>query len=1211
MLCDLAYTTTARRIHEPLRCAYSGESTESIIYQLRQDVAKQLEVPKTKPKKCSRIFLFTGQGSHFAGMGAGLFKHCTMFRETLLCYQDMATMMGFPRFIDLISDPGDDVQSHSTVTIQLSIVALEIALAHVMKIWGITPDAVIGHSLGEYAALCVAGVLSVSDTLFLVGNRASLMEENLTPNSYSMLASSVEEQALVQLFFDLGLDSCSIACVNAPTITVSSGTLRDINRLEQHLKNQGQKTTMLRVPYGFHSRQIEPILEKLQRCAEGVVFSKPQIQVVSTLTGQVEKSTGTFSPEYIARQARGKVNFSKALESCRASGISGEGSLWFEIGPDPVCLGLARKTIDIPAANALPLLRSGDDNWRTISHTLKRVYQSGNPVNWHDFHKPFKGCLTLLSLPSYAFDTRDFWTPYTKPAPIVEVAEVTPTETVRKIPGFPTNSLQRVEEENIDGESISVVFTSLVSDSHLYETIRGHEVNGRLICPLGVFHDMALTAANYIYHTLHEEAGLPCMSVRGIELSQALIVNAASLDTIIRVSSSHHIAGNIVNIQFHSKKDDTLTFHGKCEVLFNKDVAMSVGASQTFLLKSRVSSLQGQATLGTAHRLLKPVVYQLFSGVVAYSSSYHTLQEVILDAGCNDAVATVKLPDVSNFGQHQLSPYWADACVQLAGFVLNSGLRYSHEYANLCTGFESWQPIVNLSAEKTYTVYVCMQDLPNSHTVTGDCFIFCEDELVQATLGIKFLRIKKSALSAILGGAGPSKPQAMVQRSQSNAKQINTGISTPGKYNDTKSQIYEMPRRLGPLVTIPSNTAPSQMSKRATTSPSTETDMLTSVLAIAATESGCSLEEMGNDTRYVDLGIDSVMAISILAEINRQLNLDLPAAFFLENETIGESRVALQKLINPGNAEISPESTVNRESESRSSPAQYREMSPVLFSPGPYDTSPSSFTPTPTSILGDEGANKLTTGKYYLTPAPAPKSKLLGKAIQYQGSRSGNMAKLFFMADETGSTFGYIQLPQLGPSLGVYGIEVPLTSDIDIDFYSLVDVYLSTLLSEQPDGPYILSGISAGAVIAFEVVRRLLEAGHDVLGLILIDCASPKAPGVVAQKANGITSCDTWYVKASQGQKLGSLTSLFATYEPKPIPRLKPSGFCLQILAEAHSEEFETGLTWTDLVPGLDTLRTDIKQGSFLTSSMVSYFEIQLQFPPKKVMYMLICISNR
>lgn len=1230
-LADLAYTTTARRIHEPLRCTYTGNSTRDIIRQLRDDVHKQSAAPKKKPKTGSCVFLFTGQGSQYAGMGADLFRDNPSFRETLLSYQELATGVGLPRFIDLISDPGLDISVQSTTKIQLAIVALEIALARTMKTWGITPDVVIGHSLGEYAALCVAGVLSVSDALLLVGNRAALMERHLIANAYAMLATGTTEESVRERFTKLKLESCSIACVNAPSVTVASGTLQDIEVLQKHMAAEGARSTLLRVPYGFHSGQVEPILEGIQHLAKGVVFSKPTIPIVSTLTGKVEREASAFSPAYLARQAREKVNYVEALKACQAAGLSSENSLWVEIGPDPVSVGLARRTLDIPAAQLLPTLKSGENNWRTISNAVRRVYESGASINWPEFHKHFKNSLTLLNLPSYAFDSRDFWTPYKEsevpsisaPGPVSSKSTVAAPSTVAttprasltgNTPGFPTHSLQQVDDEKIKGQAITTTFSSRISDSHLLEAIQGHAVNGQTICPLGIFQDMALTASKHAFHRMHANAKLPEMSIRNIDMSHALVVTAATLDVLLCVTSSYNTEDKIVDIQFHSKKGDTISPHGTCQVTFGENPTWKSSLSQTiFLVNSRMEALRDQANVGKAHRLLKPVVYQLFSSAVSYSSTYQALEEVVMDTKCTDAIGTVKLPDVSGLGQFHANPYWTDAVVHLAGFILNSSLRYPQDITCLAVGFDTWRSTTDLIPGETYTTYVCMQDVPKKQMVSGDCYVFRGEELVQAFLGIKFLRLKKIALNSILGIAQAPAPQVLPAPIQpvTPHKQTRKASVGNGDMFEAKKVHIQLPQRDETPKSLEPSSAIETQSPVAAGFDSAET--FKSLLSIVATESGCSLDDMTDDASYADLGVDSVMAITIFTMVNRAIGLDLPAAFFMDNETIGESKKALLEILD---AEGQTEPLEETDGDMKDLQPDFNDQPKLSLPPSPPSylgtpaSSLSSRSPSPGGetdrspmvppIVLDVVKPKESAVKVIPPQTQQKQPTVVSKVTHYQGPRTPDSEKLFFLADESGSAFGYIQLPSLGPNLGVYGVESPFARNpagLDLSVQELAQIYQAAIQKEQPSGPYMLGGVSAGAMLAFEVARGLLEAGQEVRGLLILDCVSPKLD-TPTNNGSGVKSVGR-FMKPSQVEHIKNTVSLFAAYRPAPLTSLQRPKVTLQVLAKnklrSDPSQPDT-LQWAEIIPGLQTSEVGIESGSFLALPVVSSHQSRVCF---------------
>lgn len=1116
-------------------------------------------------------------------MGAELFRECQQYREVIMSYQDMATIAGLPYFIDLISNADVDMSRQSTVKVQLALAALEIALAHLMKCYGVTPSLVIGHSLGEYAALCVAGVLSVSDTLLLVGKRAALMEKHLQANTHAMVVANMTEQQLEGVFSDLKVDSCQVACANAPSITVASGTTDDVERVKAQVDEKGGKTTLLRVPYGFHSDQVEPILEEFRQICRRTTFLKPDIPIASTLLGKIETEADAFSNDYLTRQAREKVDFVGALRAIEAVGSYGDDSLWLEIGPEPVCVGLARNTLNISASQTLPSLKSGDSNWKTLTSILKRAYESGIPVNWAEIHRGFKDSLTLLDLPSYAFDCQDFWTPYVKPENVTKSTQkpnLGPPINTRQ---FLTNSIQHVEDEVVDGSSIKTVFVSDVSDPFLLKAIQGHAVLGHTICSLGVFHDMALTAAKHVYGKLHKHAQPPSMSIRDINITQALNIADTTPDSVIRVVSSHDVTENAAHIQFFSQAGDKTSTHGGCRVVFEVGPTWDLDTSQSFLLKSRMNSLKEQARSKGAHWLLKPIIYQLFSNVVEYSSTYQSLEDVTLDAACNDAIATVRIPEVSQSGQFHLSPYCADASVQLTGFILNSGLRYAKDVACLATGFGSWQSSKNLATGETYTVYACLQDLPNSHIVQGDCYVFQDDEIVQATRGIKFLKLNRVAASALLGNTEAKQPQPnkTLLEPANQAKALSQTRSTPGEH---KIVVADTPYTWSE----PFGTSQKQTDIDAGTSTVDIGRQVELMLSIVANEGGYDTNEMTDDTRYTDLGIDSVMAINILAKLASQADIQLPAAFFLENKTIGDSKQALRDLLGGEIEDSTSEAPENQQALPSAAPSSDTTLLSPLTSSSWSMLRQSSIATSNDATLEEGDSLKIDemveAGDQ--SPPTHSESGLVCNAIQYQGGRSEGSKKLFFVADETGSTLEFIHLPKLDANVGVYGIESPFSGNVagsKVTFEELTGAYRAAIQKEQPSGPYLLGGVSAGAIIAYEVARQLLEAGEKVQGLLILDCGSTKVDLDRIQAADTDAAILS-LARPDQKEHVQKIISLCDSYQAVALSQGDGPQFSVQVLAKDQVASSE----WHDLVPGLLVQKSDIESGSFLEFSSVS-----------------------
>ena len=322
--------------------------------------------PISSNKKPKVAFAFTGQGSHYIGMGKQLFKDVPQFRADLEDYDHIACSHGLPSFIGLIDGTVQDLADVSPVVTQLAIACSEMALAQLWKSWGLAPSAVIGHSLGEYAALQVAGVLSALDTILLVGRRAQLLVANCAVGTHGMLAVRASFATLEGLISHIPVEK---ACINGPEELVFSGTVDSIEQLRETLATNGFKATKLNVPYAFHSAQVDTILEEFKAAAKSAVFHAPQIPVISTYTGSVVKESNVFGPEYLSRHCRESVNFLGGVNSAIQSGLVDEQTVWLEIGPHPVCSNMIKSILG-KETTAVPCLNRNDDPWKTVASSL-------------------------------------------------------------------------------------------------------------------------------------------------------------------------------------------------------------------------------------------------------------------------------------------------------------------------------------------------------------------------------------------------------------------------------------------------------------------------------------------------------------------------------------------------------------------------------------------------------------------------------------------------------------------------------------------------------------------------------------------------------------------------------------------------------------------------------------------------------------------------
>ena len=484
----LSYTTTARRLQHKYRTSYVGTDIRSIQDALQCRVGSYDVNPIPSAAKLPKVaFVFTGQGSLYAGIGRQLFESVSYFRADILHYNRIAQQQGFPSFLPLVDGSAADLEDVDTVIAHLALSCVQMALFRLWVSWEVLPSSTVGHSLGEYAALFAAGVLTASDTIYLVGTRAQLLSSQCTKGSHSMLAIKAPLDAITP---HLAGSSCEIACINQPTNSVISGPKQEISRLMEDYRSRGHECVLLSIPYAFHSAQVTPILEKFEAAATMVRFSAPSIPYMSPLLGRVVTDASVLGPAYLSRACRSVVNFQGALEGAMNSGVVDQRTVWLEIGSHPACSGMIKGTLGSQTI-ALPSLRKGTDTWKVLTGTLESLYLSGIEIQWNEYHRDFQSSHKVLELPRYNWDLKNYWIQYknnfclTKgdDPPAQQPVAVTADLKSAPAPVFVSPSVQRVLEEHNAQDISTLLIESDIHDPRLAPVIQGHKVNGAALCP--------------------------------------------------------------------------------------------------------------------------------------------------------------------------------------------------------------------------------------------------------------------------------------------------------------------------------------------------------------------------------------------------------------------------------------------------------------------------------------------------------------------------------------------------------------------------------------------------------------------------------------------------------------------------------------------------------------------------------------------------------
>ncbi len=405
-LVDVCFTANTGRSLCAHRLALVAESSTQLCQQLAAVGAGQNptgvltgQLQDTRRPKVA--FLFTGQGSQYLGMGRQLYDTQPTFRQALeRCDQILRPYLQQPLLSVLYPAVGENSPLDQTAYTQPALFALEYALSELWRSWGITPTAVLGHSVGEYVAACVAGVFSLEDGLKLIAERSRLMQA--LPPGGEMAAVFAPETTVRAAVAPYGRQ-VAIAALNGPQNVVISGEGVAVLAVLQKLEASGISARRLTVSHAFHSPLMEPILAAFEQRAASVAYAEPQIDLISNVTGQLVRGEEVGVAGYWRRHVREAVRFAAGIQTLHEQGYE----LFVEIGPSPVLLGMGRQCLPEEAGVWLPSLRRGQDDWQQLLQSLGSLYVHGVAVDWSGFDQNYRR--NRVPLPTYPFQRGRYW----------------------------------------------------------------------------------------------------------------------------------------------------------------------------------------------------------------------------------------------------------------------------------------------------------------------------------------------------------------------------------------------------------------------------------------------------------------------------------------------------------------------------------------------------------------------------------------------------------------------------------------------------------------------------------------------------------------------------------------------------------------------------------------------------------------------------------
>lgn len=347
------------------------------------------------------VFMFSGQGTQYIGMGKGLYYAEPEFSKLINKYCEMLEPMIKEKVHAFILGTLDETEATDTLILQPALFILEYALANFWIDLGVQPNAMIGHSLGEYVAACISGVMSFKDALKLVCLRAELMA---TTNTGLMLAINEKVELISPLLKDYKV---SIAAINTPNSCVISGEPNSIIQLEQKFEKLNISSIRLKINRAFHSELMEPILDSFKKVVEEINLKAPNIPIISNLHGKWVKKEEVTKPEYWVNHLRQTVNFFQGMQTLAKEGYQ----VFIEIGPGKTLLQFARDIVNNSTLkciqNTLPPIHAKIPDQEQFLITLGKIWQFGVVINWDNYYKYEKRY--RIPIPTYPFERKAYW----------------------------------------------------------------------------------------------------------------------------------------------------------------------------------------------------------------------------------------------------------------------------------------------------------------------------------------------------------------------------------------------------------------------------------------------------------------------------------------------------------------------------------------------------------------------------------------------------------------------------------------------------------------------------------------------------------------------------------------------------------------------------------------------------------------------------------
>ncbi len=533
---------------------------------------------------------------------------------------------------------------------QPALFALEYALCRLWQSWGVQPEVVLGHSVGEYVAACVAGVFSLEDGLSLIAARGRLMQA--LPSGGSMVSVLAElervEPALV------GLEGqVSVAALNAPDSVVVSGVAAAVEEVVSRLSAEGIENHFLQVSHAFHSPLMEPMLEEFERLAAAGSYGAPRLRLVSNRTGR-EVGAGEVDGAYWVAHVREAVRFQAGLSRAVELGCEA----FVEVGPHPVLCALGRRGVTDPSVSWLGSLRRGVDDWSVLSESVVRLYARGVEMDWPAFEQLYGG--RPVALPTYPFQRQKYW--LSRGNPFARSSGATAAVTLEATHPLVGARFRTAGQETIFQTELRPDMPAFLDD---------HRVHGKVVFPATAYWEMALGAAA-------EARPGQVHGLQNVALEAPLVLHAdetCTVQVVLRASGASTSFEIFSLDETPAAAEQTWRRHatGALAPSTPEPEAESVSIQELRQVCSQPVEVGDHYSRMRAHGM-------------DYGPAFQGIEE--LWRGDGQSLARLELPEhlAGDAGHYALHPALLDACLQVLGANLADGDNEEIAYLPVALG---------------------------------------------------------------------------------------------------------------------------------------------------------------------------------------------------------------------------------------------------------------------------------------------------------------------------------------------------------------------------------------------------------------------------------------------------------------------------------------------------------------------------------------------